>query len=159
LIKRILIRVRAEGAVKFGPHSSTDAAVAGVGGNGFFKWLQGTFGGEWEQKIANPRQYPDIVRNALGTSGPVNYDQGGVWVKFVKKSGEVMSPPNLYLGKAFKFLPKHMTAEGMQRIQGYKTTEITRERISSGWSSQSQSGYPIPYLDFRVIRRRFCFGG
>jgi hypothetical protein len=93
----VLIRVYADGAVKFGPHSSTDTAVAGVEGNGFFKWLQGTFGGEWEKTIASPSQYAGMIKNAFGRSEPVNFDQGGVWIKILNHAtGQPIAPANLY---------------------------------------------------------------
>jgi hypothetical protein len=92
-----LIRVFADGAVKFGPRSSTDTAVAGVEGNGFFRWLQGTFSGQWEKVVTTPSAYAGMIKNAFGRSEPVNFDQGGVWIKIVDHTtGEAIAAPNLY---------------------------------------------------------------
>jgi hypothetical protein len=56
--------------------------------------LQGTFGGEWEK---NDRQsFPiraGIIKNAFGRSEPVNFDQGGVWIKILNHAtGQPIAP-------------------------------------------------------------------
>lgn len=92
-----LIKVYADGTVKFGPRSSTDTAEAGVEGNSFFAWTQGIFGSDWESQIANPSNYPNMVKRAFGTSGNVNFNQGGVWIKIVDADNkEPIAAPNLW---------------------------------------------------------------
>jgi hypothetical protein len=106
----VLIRVQADGAVKFGPLSTTDTAVAGVEGNLFFKWIQGIFGGNWEQTISNPSRNPQMMKHVLGTSGAVNFDQGGIWIKVVKRaSGQQAVPTALYYYWEKLYDPKGMT--------------------------------------------------
>jgi hypothetical protein len=107
----VLIRVYADGAVKFGPHSSTDTAVAGVEGNGFFKWLQGTFGGEWEKAIASPSQYAGMIKNAFGRSEPVNFVVG---VSERGQSRQADAPCGS--GALQKPLPRLAFAPGCQRV-------------------------------------------
>jgi hypothetical protein len=88
-----LIRVYADGSVKFGFCSTTDTAVAGVEGNRLYSWLQRTFGADSRTK----RVHPSSNSNTAAEPKPVNFDQGGVWIKIVDRAtGQTITAPELY---------------------------------------------------------------
>jgi hypothetical protein len=92
-----IIRVGANGAVKFGPRSSTDTAEAGVEGSSFLKWTQGVVpSSDWSGFLKNPHNYPDILKSLGGNRGPVNFNQGGVWIKITDPAGQEIVPANLW---------------------------------------------------------------
>ena len=78
-----IFRVYADGAVKFGPLSTTDTAIAGVEGNRLFKWIQQGC----DQRISKISKSPR----------PVYFNQGGVWIYIVNhRTGQTARTPDLY---------------------------------------------------------------
>ena len=93
-----LIKVRADWDVNFGGlFSTSDSATAGVEGNALLEFLQRVFPSNWEDVVANPKKYPELIKNAFIQKKPVNFNQGGVWIKIVNRNtGGIVVPGTLY---------------------------------------------------------------
>jgi len=78
-----VIQVFAVGEVKFGLFSTTDAPDAGVDGNPVFRL--------WQSLSHGPQRTSHSLRY------PVNFNQGGVWIKIVaQRSAREAIAPTLY---------------------------------------------------------------
>ena len=110
-----LIKVFATGKVNFGClfNACIDDAMAGVNGNGAWSWIQGNLEplkdtilkgiknpGHFLSVLKNnknPKNIINKVKNLFRVKGkPVNFNQGGLWVKITDKDGKVIDNVELY---------------------------------------------------------------
>ncbi len=91
------IKVAASGIVDFGCAFGRckDNATAGVTGNKFLKFLS-EFGKSLIEITTQPWKCVSQIKQMFKKRGPVNYDQGGVWIKITDIGGNELTATQLY---------------------------------------------------------------